>query len=97
MEPKLVSLTIYYIQQPSMVQGVGDGGKVIIDDLYYLFHAIRRYYLWYKSKEAIYSYILERAIIGITKLIETYKIYKNTTITYFIFIQNIKFRKSRFI
>jgi hypothetical protein len=79
-----VSNNILHIQQPSMVQGVwrwwqGDNK----DDLYYLFHAIRRYYLWYKSKETvIYSYILERAIIGITKLIETYKICKNTTITH---------------
>ena len=67
-----VSNNILHIQQPSMVQGVwrwwqGDNK----DDLYYLFHAIRRYYLWYKSKEAvIYSYILERAIIGITKLLK---------------------------
>jgi hypothetical protein len=79
-----VSNNILHIQQPSMVQGAwrwwqGDNK----DDLYYLFHAIRRYYLWYKSKEnIIYKYILECAIKGITKLIETYKICKNTTITH---------------
>ena len=44
------------------------------DDLYYLFHAIRRYYKWYKSQNNdIYNFILEAAIRGIDKLIQTYK------------------------
>ena len=44
------------------------------DDLYYLFHAIRRYYKWYKSQNNdIYNFILEAAIKGIDKLIQTYK------------------------
>ena len=43
------------------------------DDLYYLFLTIRRYYLWYKPKEKeIFKRILEVAMKGIKKLIETY-------------------------
>ena len=66
---------ILTIQKPSLVQGVyrclnGDNK----DDLYYLFHAIRRYYKWYKSQNnEIYNFILEAAIKGIDKLIQTYK------------------------
>ena len=66
---------ILIIQKPSLVQGVtrwwnGDNK----DDLYYLFHAIRRYYKWYKSQNnEIYNFILEAAIRGIDKLIQTYK------------------------
>ena len=66
---------ILIIQKPSLVQGVprwwnGDNK----DDLYYLFHAIRRYYKWYKSQNnEIYNFILEAAIKGIDKLIQTYK------------------------
>ena len=44
------------------------------DDLYYLFQAIRRYYLWYKPDSCvIYEKILETAIKGIHKLIKTYE------------------------
>jgi len=66
---------ILTIQKPSYVQGMvrwwnGDNK----DDLYYLFHAIRRYYKWYKSQNnEIYNFILEAAIRGIDKLIQTYK------------------------
>ena len=79
-----VSDNLLHIQQPSYVQGAirwwRDDNK---DDLYYLFHAIRRYYLWYKSKDTvIFSYILESAINGLEKLIETYKVCKNTAITH---------------
>jgi hypothetical protein len=43
------------------------------DDLYYLFHAIRRYYKWYKSqKDEVYQYILTWAVKGLDKLSETY-------------------------
>lgn len=63
------------IQQPTWSQGIlrwyKNDNK---DDLYYLFHAIRRYYIWYKKKDnKIYNYILEKAIGGLNKLIETYK------------------------
>ena len=66
---------ILSIQKPALTQGVirwwnGDNK----DDLYYLFHAIRRYYKWYKSQNnPIYNFILEAAIKGIDKLIQTYK------------------------
>jgi hypothetical protein len=69
-----VSENILHLQQPTYFQGAvrwwNNDNK---DDLYYLFHAIRRYYKWYKSKdEEIYKYILELAIKGIEKLTETY-------------------------
>jgi len=79
-----VSDNLLHIQRPSVVQGAlrwwkGDNK----DDLYYLFHAIRRYYLWYKSKDTvIFNYILLSAINGLEKLIETYKLVKNTAITH---------------
>ena len=63
------------IQQPTWSQGIlrwyKNDNK---DDLYYLFHAIRRFYIWYKKTDnKIYNYILEKAIGGLNKLIETYK------------------------
>ena len=69
-----VSNNILTIQLPTLTQGVvrwwNNDNK---DDLYYLFHAIRRYYKWYKSQdEDVYQYILEWAIKGIDKLSETY-------------------------
>ena len=78
-----ISNNILHIQKPTMSQGVvgwwyGDNK----DDLYYLFHAIRRYYLWYKKDDnPIYAYILKNAIKGIDALINTYKNTKLTTIT----------------
>jgi hypothetical protein len=69
-----VSNNILSIQPPSMTQGVyrwwNNDNK---DDLYYLFHAIRRYYKWYKSqKDDVYQYILAWAVKGLDKLSETY-------------------------
>ena len=64
-----------YLHQPTFAQGLwrwweGDSK----DDLYYLFHAIRRYYKWYKNKDnEIYNYILELAKEGIKNLIKTYQ------------------------
>jgi len=64
-----------YLHQPTLAQGLwrwweGDSK----DDLYYLFHAIRRYYKWYKHKDnEIYNYILELAKEGIKNLIKTYQ------------------------
>ena len=63
------------VQKPTWSQGIlrwyKNDNK---DDLFYLFHAIRRYYILYKSENTkIYSYILEKAIGGLDKLIETYK------------------------
>ena len=69
-----VSNNILRIQPPTSMQGVvrwwNNDNK---DDLYYLFHAIRRYYKWYKSQDDnVYQYILVWAIKGIDKLSETY-------------------------
>ena len=47
------------LQRPSWVQGVLRWyGRDCREDLYYLFHAIRRFYLWYKKEDSIiYIYI----------------------------------------
>lgn len=70
-----VSDNILHIQRPTWSQGLvrwyKNDNK---DDLYYLFHAIRRYYIWYKIQDnKIFNFILKKAILGIDKLIETYK------------------------
>ena len=71
-----VSNNILRLQRPTYAQGIvrwwNCDNK---DDLYYLFHAIRRYYKWYKNQDdddEIYDYILKKAILGIDSLIETY-------------------------
>ncbi len=73
-----------HLQQPTYVQGVVRWwNKDTKDDLYYLFHAIRRYYLWYKSQEdKRFNYILTTAIKGISKLIETYSATNQHSITH---------------
>lgn len=79
-----VSNNILQIQRPTFFQGVwrwyNQDGK---DDLYYLFHAIRRYYKWYKSEDRkIFNYILKCAIRGINNLIQTYSKIEQTAITH---------------
>tara|TARA_B110000483_G_C17961554_1_gene452234 strand:- start:149 stop:769 length:621 start_codon:yes stop_codon:yes gene_type:complete len=79
-----VSNNILRLHPPSYLQGVwrwyNCDGK---DDLYYLFHAIRRYYKWYKSEDnKIYNHILKSAIHGIEKLIITYSAAEQTAITH---------------
>jgi len=70
-----ISQNTLYIHEPSIFQGAmrwfeGDSK----DDLYYLFHAIRRYYKWYMNKDnEQYDYILLLAKNGIKNLIQTYK------------------------
>jgi len=70
-----ISENILHLQLPSWSQGVTRWYmKDNKDDLYYLFQAIRRYYLWYKPDSCvIYEKILETAIKGIRKLIKTYE------------------------
>jgi len=70
-----ISENILHLQMPSWSQGVTRWYmKDNKDDLYYLFQAIRRYYLWYKpDSNVIYEKILETAIKGIRKLIKTYE------------------------
>ena len=79
-----VSDNLLHLQQPSYVQGVvrwwQSDNK---DDLYYLFHAIRRYYKWYKPQNnKVFNHILTLAIKGITKLTETYSKTDKTSITH---------------
>ena len=64
-----------YLHEPSFWQGAWRWYSADSkDDLYYLFHAIRRYYKWYKNKDnEIYDYILSLAKDGIKKLITTYQ------------------------
>jgi hypothetical protein len=69
-----ISNNILKLQKPTLFQGAlrywNNDNK---DDLYYLFHAIRRYMKWYKDpNNKITVFILELAKKGINKLIETY-------------------------
>ena len=77
-----VADNILQLQFPTMFQGVWrwyhQDGK---DDLYYLFHAIRRYYKWYKNQNTkIYSFILQEAISGLENLMITYEKCEQTSI-----------------
>ena len=79
-----ISNNILHLQQPTVLQGVlrwyQNDNK---DDLFYLFHAIRRYYKWYKNRDdEVFAKILEHAIKGIQRLIETYNRSGITTITH---------------
>jgi hypothetical protein len=77
-----ISENILSLQRPAWSQGVWRWyGRDSKEDLYYLFHAIRRYYIWYKDEdEEIYDYILEKAKNGIKKLIETYENTEKTSL-----------------
>ena len=70
-----ISDNLLHIQQPSWNQGIWRWYmKDNKDDLYYLFQAIRRFYMWYKPENCvIYSKILDTAIKGLKKLQETYE------------------------
>ena len=79
-----ISENILKLQHPTMLQGVWrwyqQDNK---DDLYYLFHAIRRYYKWYKDRDdQVFAEILRLAIKGIQKLTDTYNKIGITTITH---------------
>ena len=69
-----ISNNILKLQKPTLFQGAlryfNNDNK---DDLYYLFHAIRRYMKWYKDHDnKITVFILKLAKDGLNKLIETY-------------------------
>jgi hypothetical protein len=70
-----ISENLLHIQKPSWNQGMWRWYmKDNKDDLYYLFQAIRRFYMWYKPENCIiYAKILETAIIGLNRLQETYE------------------------
>ena len=70
-----ISNNILFLQRPTFYQGVtrwwNSDNK---DDLYYLFQAFRRFVTWYNVKDdKIIKYILQQAICGINKLIQTYE------------------------
>ena len=77
-----VSNNILYLQLPTFYQGaVRWYQSDTKDDLYYLFHVMRRYYSWYpKEENEIFGYILDRAKMGINRLIETYNKTDKTSI-----------------
>ncbi len=69
-----ISNNILTLQKPTLFQGAirywNNDNK---DDLYYLFHAIRRYMKWYKDpNNKITIFILDLAKKGLNRLIETY-------------------------
>ena len=77
-----VSDNILQLQFPTMFQGAwrwyNSDGK---DDLYYLFHAIRRYYKWYKNENIkVFAFILKEAIKGLDNLMITYEKSDQTSI-----------------
>ena len=77
-----VSDNILQLQFPTMFQGAwrwyNSDGK---DDLYYLFHAIRRYYKWYKNENIkVFAFILTEAIKGLDNLMVTYEKSDQTSI-----------------
>ena len=79
-----VSNNILQLHPPTFWQGAyrwyNSDGK---DDLYYLYHAIRRYYKWYKSENnKINNYILTIGIKGLDKLRQTYASTEQTAITH---------------
>lgn len=79
-----VSNNILQLHPPTFWQGAyrwyNSDGK---DDLYYLYHAIRRYYKWYKSENTkINNYILTIGIKGLDKLRQTYASTEQTAITH---------------
>tara|TARA_B110000977_G_scaffold158778_1_gene202424 strand:+ start:479 stop:1099 length:621 start_codon:yes stop_codon:yes gene_type:complete len=70
-----ISDNTLYLQLPCWSQGMMRWYmKDNKDDLYYLFQAIRRYYVWYKPDSCIiYEKILLSAIKGLKNLIKTYE------------------------
>ena len=70
-----VNNNLLSLQLPTFSQGVWRWfNKDSKDDLYFLFNAVKRYYLWYKEEDnEIFNQILHLAKKGITKLIDTYK------------------------
>jgi len=74
-----INNNILTLQFPTISQGIkrwynGDSKN----DLYYLFHAVRRFYKWYYNQNTIlFTFILTLAKKGIESLINTYKHIEN--------------------
>ena len=91
-----ISENILHLQLPSWHQGVLRWYmKDNKDDLYYLFQAIRRYYLWYKPRDnQIFKRIMTIAVKGLKNLIMTYekadKISIKHTLSLYVNILNLE-------
>lgn len=70
-----VSNNLLYLQRPTMIQGIMRWyNQDTKDDLYYLYHGIRRYYQWYKDITGpFFDYLLNLAVKGIDRLTKTYE------------------------
>ena len=79
-----ISGNILTLQLPTISQGIirwyNSDSK---DDLYYLFHAVRRFYKWYRNRNTvIFQYILSLAKKGLETLIKTYSNSNKDSITH---------------
>ena len=83
-----ISNNILTPQLPTVSQGIirwyNSDSK---DDLYYLFHAVRRFYKWYRNRNTvIFKYILALAKKGLEKLIKTYTNSNKDSITHMLIL-----------
>jgi len=79
-----INNNILSLQLPTLSQGIWRWfNKDSKDDLYFLFNAVKRYYMWYKDNNSpLYSYILDLSKKGITRLIDTYQKTDKTSVTH---------------
>ena len=79
-----VNNNLLSLQLPTFSQGAWRWfNKDSKDDLYFLFNAVKRFYIWYKEDDnPVYDYILKLSRKGIAKLIETYKGTDKVSITH---------------
>ena len=83
-----INNNILTLQFPTISQGIirwyNNDSK---DDLYYLFHAVRRFYKWYRSRNTvIFKYILNLAKKGLETLIKTYTNSNKDSITHMLIL-----------
>jgi hypothetical protein len=83
-----ISNNILTLQLPTVSQGIirwyNSDSK---DDLYYLFHAVRRFYKWYRDRNTIiFKYILTLAKKGLERLIKTYTNSNKDSITHMLIL-----------
>ena len=83
-----ISSNILTLQLPTVSQGIirwyNSDSK---DDLYYLFHAVRRFYKWYQKRNGvIFNYILNLAKKGFETLIKTYTNSNKDSITHMLIL-----------
>ena len=77
-----VNNNLLSLQLPTFSQGVWRWyNKDSKEDLFYLFNAVKRYYMWYKEQnDPVFLYVLQLSKNGMSKLIETYKRTDKTSI-----------------